>query len=268
MNNFNFVKQKSSTSNDENFQSNPQMLDLATSSDSSNGPVLKVSERKNEYKGSESIHKTIALGRKKKHNQTPSEIISETASKPILNSKDLADCEINISLPSQENIPESKSSQTIKLTSEELEDLVSFIEEIQRIRQQEEKEEQEKRSAIIAKKISVQDDGSEFLQEHNISSISEEENSETWVQSLNIMKDSGESEEISQPLNFYSPQHSWILENWLSELSTSWSVRRYNQSENKIVFQISFGFPDQTFIEAEGPSREGAIMAVAEDLLS
>ena len=84
----------------------------------------------------------------------------------------------------------------------------------------------------------------------------------------NLAEQNQEAQEICQKLNFYNPQHSWILESWLSQQASSWMVKRYSPNADQILYQVSFGFPDQTFLEAEGPSREGSIVAVAEDLLS
>lgn len=270
VNNFSFVKQKKVGDADNASPQTPQMIDLATSPTSSSKPVIKVTDKKPEYKTAP-IKDTskVSLGRKNKAaTQTPSEIVSEIAKQPISSATEFVDCQINISDITQKYI-DAPIARKIQLSPDELEDLMMFVEEIEYKRHQQEKQEQEKRSWGVAQKIIEQEGGTEFLEQHNISYITSEDGEiEEWIQSLTVVKDSGESDEISQPLNFYGPQHNWILESWLSQQATSWTVRRYNQTDEQIIYQVSFGFPDQTFLEAEGPSREGAIMAVAEDLLN
>ena len=165
------------------------------------------------------------------------------------------------------NYLDSSFIKQVNLAPEEFEQILLFVEEVEQKRRKQEREEQERRSWAVIQKIANQAGGQEFLEEHCISQVEDEESGqEQWVQSIMVMKAEGEAEEISQSLNFYNPQHSWILENWLSKQATSWTVKRYSSSSNQVIYQVSFGFPDQTFLEAEGPNREGAILAVAEDL--
>lgn len=194
--------------------------------------------------------------------QTPAQIVSE-ASEQLPNKEKAAvliSCQLTIKDESR-NYLENPISKQISLNPEELEELLVFAEEIEEKRRKQEKAKQEGRSWKIAKKIAACQGGKEFLNEHSLSN-----NQEEWSQNLLIVKDENNQEEISQPLNFYLPQHSWILEAWLSQQASSWTVRRYCPN-GQIIYQVSFGFPDQTFLEAEGPSREGAILAIAEDLL-
>lgn len=218
----------------------PSLIELPT-------PVINKANNKTQVT-------TVSVQKK----QTPAEIVSEV-SKPL---EVLIQCQFNIRDESRQYL-ENPISRQISLNPEELEELLVFASEIEQKRRKQEKDQQEKRSWVIAKKINNCKNGKEFLNEHSIACNAE--NNE-WSQNLLIVKDENNQEEIGQALNFYMPQHSWILESWLSQQASSWTVRRYCPNE-QIIYQVSFGFPDQTFLEAEGPSREGAILAIAEDLL-
>jgi hypothetical protein len=215
---------------------------------------------------------TLSFGRKKPQQaeaqvqQTPAEIISEVADKRIQDSNCCVQCHLVLQDESNNYLDTPISKQTT-LNAEELEELLVFIEGVESRRKKQEKEQQERRSWAIAKQICAQPGGNEFLQEHSINCQNTEGSQEEWYQCITLVKPEGDSEEVQQALNFYNPQHSWILESWLSQQAVSWTVRRYSPNAEQIIYQVSFGFPDQTFLEAEGPSREGAILAVAEDLL-
>lgn len=266
MNNFNFTsKQKinNETANSPVAVQTPSMIDLAMSPKG-----IKVAEKRSEVKvPPKDTAVTIPFGRKKKvASQTPAEIISEASQKPYAQSS-FIQCQIKINDETQQYL-EAPIVRQISLAPNELEELLQFAETIEQKRKQQEKELQESRSWQIAQKIFSQPGGAQYLEENNLVFANNEETSlQEWYQSLTIVKADEEAEEVSQPLNFFNPQHSWILENWLSQQSVSWTVRRYNQNSDQIVYQVSYGFPDQTFLDAEGPSREGAIMAVAEDLM-
>ncbi|MDX1919808.1 MAG: hypothetical protein SFU25_03625 [Candidatus Caenarcaniphilales bacterium] len=265
MSNFNFT----SKNPNENLASpiaiqGPTMIDLAA-----NQKAIKVVEKKNEVRlAPKESAATVSFGRKKRNasQQTPAEIVSEASQKAYTPSE-LIQCQIKINDESQQYL-ETPFARQVNLAPEELEELLLFVEGVEQKRKKQEKEQQEKRSWQIAQKIFGQQGGAQFLEENNLVFANNAETSiQEWYQSLTIMKADQEQEEVSQPLNFFNPQHSWILENWLSQQAVSWTVRRYNQNNDQIVYQVSYGFPDQTFLDAEGPSREGAIMAVAEDLM-
>ncbi len=201
--------------------------------------------------------------------QTPAQIISEFATSPETSSKLLINCKLELK-DSSNNYLEDTLNKQFQLSPEELEELLLFVEQVEIRRNKEEKSKQEKRSWEIAKRISAQDKGNEFLTGNAIiCSLNDKNQEEEWNQTIfiNQLDQDQEAQEICQKLNFYNPQHSWILESWLSQQASSWMVKRYSPNADQILYQVSFGFPDQTFLEAEGPSREGAIVAVAEDLL-
>ena len=215
--------------------------------------------------------KTIFLSRKNIAEKTTiSQQINQQIGKQVEESlkkdgslENYVDCQISIQDESNTYLGNPISRQ-ISILPDELEDLILFIEQVEERRRTQEKQGQEKRSADIAKKIASQKLGIQFLRE---SSILSDDGGETWNQIISISGQNGD-EEIAQVLNFQNPQHSWILETWLSQQAVSWTIKRYSPTPEQIIYQVSFGFPDQTFLEAEGPSREGSILAVAEDLLS
>ncbi|HEY9885652.1 MAG TPA: hypothetical protein V6C96_00180, partial [Vampirovibrionales bacterium] len=169
-------------------------------------------------------------------------------------------CQMRIIDPS-ERMFDSPLVKQVNLKEEECDELIGFLDLIAQRRQEEERQQQEDRSAVIADKIYGQLNGQVFFEEQNI----KQNNDRSWSQSITIVKENS-SEEFSQPLNFFNPQHSWILESFLSHQANSWMVRRFHTKEDQLVFQVSFGFPDQTYIESEGLVREEAIVLVAEDL--
>ncbi len=202
--------------------------------------------------------------------QTPAQIISQFSSMPDDNSnKVLINCKLELN-DNTNNYLEDTVNKQFQLSPEELEELLLFVEQVELKRRKEEKSKQENRSGAIAKKIHGQAGGSEFLTQNAIICSVNDKNQEEWHQTIfiNQSEQNQEAQEICQKLNFYNPQHSWILESWLSQQASSWMVKRYSPNADQILYQVSFGFPDQTFLEAEGPSREGSIVAVAEDLLS
>jgi hypothetical protein len=204
--------------------------------------------------------------------QTPAQIISQlSSSMPEDNSnKVLISCKLELN-DNTNNYLEDTVNKQFQLSADELEELLLFVEQVELKRGKEEKSKQEKRSSAIAKKIYGQAGGDEFLTENAIiCSVNDKNQEEEWHQTIfiNQSEQNQEAQEICQKLNFYNPQHSWILESWLSQQASSWMVKRYSPNADQILYQVSFGFPDQTFLEAEGPSREGSIVAVAEDLLS
>ncbi len=206
---------------------------------------------------------TVSFGRKRISNQESVETVTEQRQKA---NNSFLHCQFLIEDP-EANYIDGPIAKQISLDGEEFEELLAFIEVVEKRRRKQEKEQQEKRSWAIAKKIYQQESGKEFLSDNSIScSANNETGLEEWHQGITITKHDG-IEEVNQPLNFYNPQHSWLLESWLSQQAVSWTVRRYCPSPEQIIYQVSFGFPDQTFLEAEGPSREGSILAVAEDLL-
>ncbi|MDX1918275.1 MAG: hypothetical protein SFT81_03945 [Candidatus Caenarcaniphilales bacterium] len=179
----------------------------------------------------------------------------------------LVDCTISLDDESKQCLAESLT-RCLKLNQDELEQLIAFLDEVELRRKKQQREKQERRSAQIARKIHATNGGGLYLSENAIVFSQTTADNEDWYQFVTIDKGNGDIEEISQTLNFFNPQHSWILENWLSQQSVSWTVRRsYNLETEQVIFQVSFGFPNQTFLEAEGPSREGAIVSIAEDLL-
>ncbi len=202
--------------------------------------------------------------------QTPAQIISQLSSVQAENSsKILINCKLELNDTSSNYLEDTVNKQ-FQLSPEELEELLLFVEQVELKRRKEEKSKQENRSWAIAKKIYEQAGGDEFLTENAIICSVNDKNQEEWHQTIliNQSEENQEAQEICQKLNFYNPQHSWILESWLSQQASSWMVKRYSPNADQILYQVSFGFPDQTFLEAEGPSREGSIVAVAEDLLS
>ncbi len=264
MNNFNLIsKQKSQSDN-----AAPSLIEIPSPNGQKNS-ILTLNKNGDSAKPSvKEAASTISLGRKKPNQQTPAEIVSEVAEKKINqnNSNVYVQCQFLLQDESCTCL-EAPVSKQINLTPDELEEFLAFAEEIEQRRRKQEKEQQEKRSWAIAKKICAQPGGTQFFSEHSIACLSNSEGCEEWCQNLTVIKPDGNAEEISQPLNFYNPQHSWLLENWLSQQAVAWTVKRYCPNPEQVLYQVSFGFPDQTFLEAEGPSREGSILAVAEDLL-
>jgi hypothetical protein len=263
-----------------NIMQSPSMIDLSISPKNSprngvQGVLEKKMERANADNSIQSVFTSNIFGRKKSNSpeaandqanaQTPAEIIQEVSQKSnSQNTQQFIQCQIKMNDESRQYL-DGPFVRQINLAPNELEELLVFIENVEYRRKQQEKAQQERRSCQIAGKIFGQKNGNDFLQSNNI--FCNPENELNWVQSLTIVKSEQEREEVSQPLNFFTPQHSWILENWLSQQALSWSVKRYNQGNDQVVYQVSYGFPDQTFLDAEGPSREGAIVAVAEDLM-
>jgi hypothetical protein len=229
--------------------------------------TIKLQERKSTIeppKESETRKKQgVILTNHSTINRTPAQIVNQ-----IINEEEVVPAEIDCKISLNDETDkyfDSPLVKNIRLTPEEFEDLLMYVEQIQVKRRQEEKIIQEKKSTQLANKIAKTEVGKEFLESYGIVQYDQ---SGKWFQSIKVSKDDDDQDELNQVLNFYNPQHSWILENWLSNQSVSWVVKRYSKSEDEIVYQISFGFPDQTFLEAEGPTREGAIFAVAEDLFS
>lgn len=248
----------------------PALIDLAIPS---NNRSIKPIEKKiiTEKAAPKETPSTLSLGRKKINSRESNLMVqatNEESSKVVnkQNNNTFIQCQFKFEDESKSYL-EVPFNKTVNLAPEELEEILLFIEDVEQKRKKQEKEQQEKRSWAIIQKIASQSEGQQFLEEHCISNVVDEETKqEEWVQSIVVMKADGEAEEISQPLNFYNPQHSWILENWLSKQAVSWMVKRYSSNNDQVIYQVSFGFPDQTFLEAEGPSREGSILAVAEDL--
>lgn len=172
--------------------------------------------------------------------------------------------ECQISIKDDNRYLKNPIVKNVCILPNELDDLILFFEQIEKRRKTKEKEMEEKKSAQLAKKIVSKKGGAEFL---STNSIVSDDNGESWHKVISLEMSGREEEIIAQVLNFHNPQHSWILETWLSEQATSWVVKRQISNRNQIMFHISYGFADNTSLEAESPSREGAILAIAEDLL-
>lgn len=159
-----------------------------------------------------------------------------------------------------------EEKKVLALRSIELEQLDEFVKEIENICKKEQEDRQQKRSQKLTDKIASNSEGARFLAENMIVKGA----NNIWYRVIKTFSKTpdgrDEVKEMYQNLNFFIPDHSWVLEKWICNRAFSWSIKRVNNREDKCSYQVSFGFPDQSFLEAEGPTKEGSIVALAEDL--